>query len=314
MLAVPGTILTALVIGWTVQVLFHLNMSSALLLGAIVSAIDPAGVLAFLREARLDIRLGVILEGEAVLNDGVAIVLFTIIGAGATAGFLGASLQFIWLLGGGVVVGGLVAAATAYAMGHTQQPLVEALGSLIAALSALLAANAVGASGVIAVVAAGVVFGSYGPRHLTDFGRETVSTTWAVIAFLANSMLFLLIGLEVPAALLVHHWPIIVAVIGAAFAIRTVIVYAFTSLWRTRPDLFPSTWRYPLIWGGLRGGVAIALALGLDRAIPEREAIVAGAFGVVVFTLLVQGLSIRPVMRWAGLLPSGRKDGTAPFT
>ncbi len=314
LLAVPGTILTALAIGWTVKVLFHLDVRSALLLGAIVSAIDPAGVLAFLREARLDIRLGVILEGEAVLNDGVAIVLFTIIGAGATAGFMGASLQFIWLLGGGVVVGSLVAAATAYAMGHTQQPLVEALGSLIAALSALLAANAVGASGIIAVVAAGVVFGSYGPRHLTDFGRETVSTTWGVIAFLANSMLFLLIGLEVPAALLVHHWPIIVSVIGAAFAIRTVIVYAFTSIWRTQTDFLPRAWRYPLIWGGLRGGVAIALALGLDRAIPGREAIVAGSFGVVVFTLLVQGLSIRPVMRWAGLLPSEQKDGTLPVT
>jgi monovalent cation:H+ antiporter, CPA1 family len=314
LLAIPGTILTALAIGWAVKVLFHFDMRSAVLLGAIVSAIDPVGVLAFLREARLDIRLGVILEGEAVLNDGVAIVLFTIVGASATAGFMGAGVQFLWLLGGGVVVGGLVAAATAYAMGHTQQPLVEALGSLIAALGALLAANAVGASGIIAVVAAGVVFGSYGPRHLTDFGRETVSTTWAVIAFLANSMLFLLIGLEVPAALLVHHLPIIAAVIGAAFVIRTVIVYAFTSIWRTRPDFLPRAWRYPLIWGGLRGGVAIALALGLDRSIPGREAIVAGVFGVVVFTLLVQGLSIRPVMRWAGLLPSEQKDGTLPVT
>jgi monovalent cation:H+ antiporter, CPA1 family len=314
LLAVPGTILTALAIGWTVKGLFHLDMRSALLLGAIVSAIDPVSVLAFLREARLDARLGAVLEGEAVLNDGVAIILFTIIAGSATAGFIGPSLQFIWLLGGGVVVGGLVAAATAYAMGHTQQPLVEALGSLIAALSALLVANAVGASGVIAVVVAGVVFGSYGPRHLTDFGRETVSTTWAVIAFLANSMLFLLIGLEVPAALLVHHGLIIVAVIAAAFAIRVVIVFACTSLWRTRTDFLPPAWRYPLIWGGLRGGVAIALALGLDRAIPGRESIVAGAFGVVVFTLLVQGASIRPVMWWAGLLPGERKDRTLPLT
>lgn len=314
LLAVPGTLLTALAIGWTVRVLFHLDVRSALLLGAIVSAIDPVGVLAFLREARLDIRLGVILEGEAVLNDGVAIVLFTIIGAGAAAGFMGVSLMFLWLLGGGMVVGALVAAATAYAMGHTQQPLVEALGSLIAALGALLAANAIGASGIIAVVAAGVVFGSYGPRHLTDFGRETVSTTWGVITFLANSMLFLLIGLEVPAPLLVHHWLLILVVVGAASAIRAAIVYAFTSIWRMRIDFLPSAWRYPLIWGGLRGGVAIALALGLDRAIPGREAIVAGAFGVVVFTLLVQGLSIRPVMRWAGLLPGERKDGTSPVT
>jgi monovalent cation:H+ antiporter, CPA1 family len=88
-------------------------------------------------------------------------------------------------------------------------------------------------------------------------------------------------------------------------------VYAFTSPWRTRTDLLPRAWRYPLIWGGLRGGVAIALALDLDQAIPGREAIVASAFGLVVFTLLVQGLSIRPVMRWAGILPAKPGEGTS---
>jgi monovalent cation:H+ antiporter, CPA1 family len=310
-LAVPGTLVTALAIGWTVHVLFRLDLRSALLLGAIVSAIDPVGVLALLREARLDTRLGAILEGEAVLNDGVAIVLFTIVGGSVAVGFMGAGLQFLWLLGGGVIVGALVAAASSYALGRTQQPLVEALGSLIAALGALLAAGSVGASGVIAVVTAGVVFGSYGPAHLTDFGRETVHTIWGVIAFLANSLLFLIIGLEVPAALLLHHWLLIAVVIGAAFAVRVAIVYAFTSPWRTRTDLLPRAWRYPLIWGGLRGGVAIALALDLDRAIPGREAILASAFGLVVFTLLVQGLSIRPVMRWAGILPAKPGEGTS---
>jgi CPA1 family monovalent cation:H+ antiporter len=303
LLAIPGTLLTALAIGWTVTVLFHLDLRSALLLGAIVSAIDPVGVLALLREARLDIRLGTVLEGEAVLNDGVAIILFTIVGGGVAAGILGAGLQFIWLLGGGVAVGTLVAVATSYVLGRTQQPLVEALGSLIVALGALLAASSIGTSGIIAVVTAGVVFASYGPRHLTDFGLETVRTLWDVIAFLANSMLFLLIGLEVPAALLVQHWPLIAVVIGAAFVIRAAIVYAFTSIWQTRTRLFPSAWRYVLVWGGLRGGVAIALALNLARGIPGREAILASAFGVVVFTLLVQGLSMRPLMRRVGLLP-----------
>jgi CPA1 family monovalent cation:H+ antiporter len=313
LLAIPGTLLTALAIGGTAHVLFHLDLRSALLLGAIVSATDPVGVLAFLREARLDVRLGSILEGEAVLNDGVAIVLFTIIG-GTAVSLAGAGLQFIWLLGGGVMVGGLVAAATSYMLGRTEQPLVEALGSLIAALGALLAASSVGASGVIAVVTAGVVFGSYGPRHLTGFGLETVSTTWDVIAFLAHSLLFLLIGLEVPAALLLRHWPLIAAVIAAAFVIRAALVYACTSLWKTGPALLPAAWRYALIWGALRGGVAIALALDLDRAVPGREAVVAAAFGVVVFTLLVQGLSFRPVMRWAGLLPRNGEARTSSPT
>jgi len=301
LLAIPGTLLTALAIGWMVHELFHMEMRSAMLLGAVISAIDPVSVLAFLREARFDARLGAVLEGEAVLNDGVAIILFTIIIGGA-AGRAGATLQFVWLLVGGVAVGSLVAVATSYALGRTQQPLVEALGSLIAALGSLLAANSVGASGVIAVVAAGVVFGSHSPRHLTEFGLETVRITWDVIAFLANSVLFLLIGLEVPAALLARHWLLIVAVIAAAFVARTGIVYACASVQRGGTRLLPTAWRSVLVWGALRGGVAIALALDLDPAVPGREAVVATAFGVVVFTLLVQGSSVRLMMRHAGLL------------
>jgi len=310
-LAVPGTLLSALAVGWAVEAMFHLGWQSALLLGAIVSSTDPVSILAFLRETRLDIRLGTVLEGEAVLNDGVAIVLFGIIGAGAAAGFVEPSLRFVWLLAGGAAVGALVALATSYAMGRTQQPVVEALGSLIAALGALLAASGLGASGVVAVVTAGVVFGNYGPRHLTGSGIETVRTLWGVIAFLANSVLFLLIGLDVPAALLVRHWQIIAVVIGAAFVVRVVIVDTSVRIWQSRTRLLPGAWRYPLVWGGLRGGVVIALALNLSPGLPEREAMVAAAFGMVVFTLLVQGLSIGPVMRRAGLLPLARRDAAS---
>jgi len=313
LLAVPGTLVSALAIGWAVQALFHVGWQSALLLGAIVSSTDPVSVLAVLRETRVDARLGTVLEGEAVLNDGVAIVLFGIVAAGGAAGFIGPALQFVWLIGGGAAVGGLTALATSYAMGRTQQPVVEALGSLIAGLGALLAANSLGTSGVVAVVASGAVFGNYGPRHLSGPGLETVQTMWDMIAFLANSLLFLLIGLQAPAGLLGRHWEIITAVIGAAFVARVFIVGASVAVWQRFTRLAPSAWRYPLVWGGLRGGVAIALALNLDRAVPGREALVAAAFGMVVFTLLVQGLSIGPVVRWAGLA-GARQDVASPRT
>jgi monovalent cation:H+ antiporter, CPA1 family len=305
LLAIPGTLLTALAIGAAALSIFPIGLQSALLLGAIISAIDPVSVLAFMREARIDARLASIVEGEAVLNDGVAIILFTIVGGGAAASLTHAGLQFVWLLGGGAAVGGLVALAISFILGRTQQPLVEALGSLIAALGALLAANSIGASGVIAVITAGVVFGSYGRRHLTESGLETVQTTWDVIAFLANSVLFLLIGLAAPAALLSRYWLLIIVVIAAALAARAAIVYGFTAFRWTGGHLFPNGWRTVLVWSGLRGGVAIALALELDRATPAREPIVAAAFGVVLFTLLVQGSSVRPMMRWAGLEPGG---------
>jgi CPA1 family monovalent cation:H+ antiporter len=129
-----------------------------------------------------------------------------------------------------------------------------------------------------------------------------------MIAFLANSVLFLLIGIEVPAALLARYWQLIVVVAVAGLLVRWTLVHGAMAVWQARTRLLPNAWRPVLVWGGLRGGVAIALALGLDPAIPGRDAIVAGAFGLVVFTLLVQGLSMRPVMRWAGLLPGPRRE------
>jgi len=313
LLAIPGTLVTAAALGWTASVLFHIDLRSALLLGAIVSAIDPVSVQALLREARLDLRLGAVLNGEAILNDGVAIILFTIL-AGTAVGPAAATLRFVWLLAGGIASGSLVALATSYALGRTQRPLVEVLGSLIASVGALLAAESLGASGVIAVVSAGVVFASYGPRHLTDTGRETVSIIWDMIAFLANSLLFLLIGIEVPAALLGRYWSLIAVVAVAGLLVRWAVVRGSMAIWQTRTRLLPNAWRPVLVWGGLRGGVAIALALGLAPAVPGRDAIVAGAFGLVVFTLLVQGLSMRPVMRWAGLLPGPRRSAASAAT
>jgi len=209
--------------------------------------------------------------------------------------------QFLWLLAGGIVIGTLVAAAVAYALRRTCQSGVEALGSLIAALASFVAADTIGASGVIAVATAGVVFGSTGLRVLTDAGQDTVLTVWDVVAFLANSVLFLLIGLQVPIVLLVHHADLIAAVVLAALAVRAATVYGFSAIGGALSRPIPSGWRALLTWSGLRGGVAIALVLSLEQGLPARDAVMAGTFGLVVFTLLGQGLSARSLVRRAGL-------------
>jgi len=301
LLAIPGTVIVAFAIGGTAAAAFHLNLRSALLLGAIASAIDPVSVIALTRETGLDTRLGAILEGEAVLNDGVAIVLFTVTAGGLAGGLAAAAWQFLWLLAGGIVIGTVVAAAVAYALRRTYQSSVEALGSLIAALGSFLAADTLGASGVIAVVMAGVVFGSYGLRLFTDAGQNTVCTLWDVVAFVANSVLFLLIGLQVPIVLLVHHAGLIAAVVLAALAGRAATVYGFSAVGGALSRPIPSGWRALLTWSGLRGGVAIALVLGLQQGLPGRDAVMAGTFGLVVFTLLGQGLSARSLVRRAAL-------------
>jgi len=218
-LAVPGTLVAALAIAGA-GTLWRLPGPTAFLLGAVAAATDPVSVIALIQEVRLDRRLGALLEGEAVLNDGVAIVLFTLVVSPAGGGLLGAAGRFVWLLAAGGAIGFLAGRAVSYALGRVRQPLIEALGSLILAVGAFIAAEALGASGVIAVALAGITFGSRGLQHLTEDARQTLRTLWDVIAFLANSALFLLIGLEVPVGLLARHAGLIGTVILAALAVR----------------------------------------------------------------------------------------------
>ena len=297
LLAVVGTTFTALGIGAAVGAFAHLPMRTALILGAIAAAIDPVSVIALIRETQLDPRLGAILEGEAVLNDGVAIVLFSILAGRGEISFLNSTWQFVWLLGAGAFVGIALSMAVSYVLGRVTQPLVEALWSLILLVSSLIAAERLNASGVIAVVCAGVVFAGYGKRSLTGPGWETVRTLWDFIAFLANSVLFLFIGLKVPGGLLLRHAGVIVVVIVAALASRALTVYGFSAISRREERAIPAAWRRVLTWGGLRGGVAIALVLGLAPELPGHEVVAAAIFGLVIFTLLVQGLSMSAVMR-----------------
>ncbi len=304
-LAILGTLAAAGGIAWAGFALWHLPVRAALLLGAIASAVDPVSVIALIQESRLDHRLGTILEGEAVLNDGVAIVLFTLVAGSGAAGLVGAGGQFVWLIAAGGAVGlGLGAVVTAF-IGRVRQPLVEALGSLILAAGSFVAADAIGASGVIAAVAAGVVFGSAGLARLGEASRQTIRTLWDVIAFLANSALFLLIGLEVPLDLLGRYAGLTAIVIVAALLVRALTVYVLGGIDARRRTEVPMSWRHVMVWGGLRGGVALVLVLGLASGtlaeLPGREPVAAAVFGLVIFTLLVQGLTMPALVRAVGL-------------
>ncbi len=311
LLAIPGTLVAAVGIGWAAAAA-GVPPQAAMLLGVIAAAIDPVSVIALVREAGLDPRLAAILEGEAVLNDGVAIVLFTIVSGPAAGGFWPAVGQFVWLIAAGGVVGVLLAAGVSYVLGRVAQPLVETLGSLILLVGSLLAAGRLGASGIIAVMCAGVVFASAGRRSLTGAGQETLRTVWDFLAFLANSALFLFIGLQVTGAHLVRHGMLIAVVIAAALAARALTVYGFAAVSRRFGADIPAAWRHVLVWGGLRGGVAIALVLDLaagalvldlGAGLPGHDDVAAAVFGLVVFTLIGQGLSMQPLMRRVGLLP-----------
>lgn len=298
-LAVPGTVVSAAAIAGA-ALLGHVPWRGALLLGAVCAATDPAGVIALVREAALNERLGTVLEGEAVANDAVAIVLFTLAMA-SPADSARAAAAFVWLLAGGAAAGFLVGAGVAYALRGLTDPVVEAIGSLVAAVAAYLVAEAVHASGVIGVVSAGLTFAALAGRNLTPAGSETVRVIWDVIAFLANSALFLLVGLVVPLPLLARYGGLIAVVVAAALASRALIVYGFTALLARRSAPFPTAWRHVMVWGGLRGGVAVALVLALPPMLPQRAAVAAGILGTVVWTLVGQGLLMRPIVRLIGV-------------
>lgn len=313
-LAVPGTLLAAAIIAAAAAVGAGVPWAAALVLGAVCAATDPAGVIALVRESRLDERLGTILEGEAAVNDAVAIVLFTLAAAAAPlgagwacgAGLTCAVAAFVWLLVGGAAAGAVAGAAVAYALSGVTDPVVEAIGSLVAAAASYAAAEAIRASGVIGVVAAGITFAGLAARGLTPAGLEIVEAVWDVIAFLANSALFLLVGLVVPWSLLTRHAGLIAVVVVAALAARAMGVYGFTA-WLARPaSPVPPAWRHVLVWSGLRGGVAVALVLALPPALPYRDAVAAGILGLVIWTLIGQGLLVEPLMRWTGLRTTGR--------
>jgi CPA1 family monovalent cation:H+ antiporter len=300
-LAVPGTLVSAAVIAAAAVGGAGLLWAGALVLGAVCAATDPAGVIALVRESRLDERLGTILEGEAVANDAVAIVLFSLAAAAAPLGAGAAAAAFVWLLVGGAAAGVVIGAAVAYALLGVTDAVVEAIGSMVGAIASFAAAEAIHASGVIGVVAAGITFAGLAGRGLTPVGRETVEAVWDVIAFLANSALFLLVGLLVPWPLLVRHAGLIGIVIFAALAARALAVYGFSAWLAGRASPVPASWRHVLVWSGLRGGVAVALVLALPPALPHHDAVAAGILGLVIWTLIVQGVLVEPLLRWTGL-------------
>jgi CPA1 family monovalent cation:H+ antiporter len=297
LLALPGTAAAAGAIAWAAAAVAHMDLHSAFVLGAAASAIDPVSVIALMRELGVNIRLATILEAEAVLNDGIAIVLFALGASLTPADPLRLVGGFLWLVGAGAAAGILSAGMVAYGLSKTQQAHVEALGSLIAALGSLVLAEAVHGSGVIAVAAAGVTFGSYGIRFITEEGQDRVRTLWDTIAFLANSVLFLLIGLQVPISLLARHGGVVAVVILAALAVRAATVAGLClPRWPLFPPL-PRAWALILTWAALRGGVTIALGLSADTSAAARDSVRAAIFGLVVFTLIAQGLSIRSLLR-----------------
>jgi monovalent cation:H+ antiporter, CPA1 family len=293
LLAIPGVILTTLFVGGVIALGTGLAIQAALVLGAIVSATDPVAVVALFRRLGVPRRLQVLLEGESLFNDGTAIVMFNLMIAVALAGRfnLATSVRdFITVSGGGVLVGIALGMIVSQVIGRIQDPLVQTTLTTVLAFGSYLVAEYFHVSGVLAVATAGIINGNAGPSGISATTRLVIFNFWEYAAFIANSFVFLLIGLTFNLDVMIANWQAIIWAILAALAARVLSIYGF-SFWGRE---IPRKWKHVLFWGGLRGAITLALALSLPETGPLAQArgtLQAMAFGVVLFTLLVQGSS-----------------------
>jgi CPA1 family monovalent cation:H+ antiporter len=310
-LAVPGT---AVAVGVLTGAFWLIGVppAGAFLLGVILAPTDPVSVLAIFKEHGIGAGLRTLMEGEAVFNDAVAIVLYVIareIAAGAHVTVADAVAEFGLEVIVGVGAGALVGFVGHRLMRAIDNHLVETTLSLATAYGAYLLADRFGGSGVIATIGAGLLIGNYGTSFaMSDHSRVSLTEFWEVMAFIVNSLLFLLLGLSFHIDAFTNPTNLAAVAIGVAgmFLGRVIISYAILRPFARGPaDIaVPPIWRHAVFWGGLRGAIPVALALGLPPALRTVGSVdvVATVFGVVFVSLLAQGSTYRILLARLGLI------------
>lgn len=305
-LAVPGVILTMLIVGGTLVMGIHLSLPVALVFGALIAATDPVAVVALFRQLGVPKQLAVLVEGESLFNDGTALVLFNLALGVAISGqfnFLNSLADFFRIALGGIAVGLLLGYIISRLIARIDDYLIETTLTTVLAYGAYLLAEQIHFSGVLAVVAAGLVNGNLGRQGMSPTTRIVLFNFWEYLAFLTNSLVFLLIGLQIDIPSLLNSWQPILWAIAAVLVARLVVVYGFSWILKRFTQPVPFRWQHVLAWGGLRGALSLALALSLPVSLgPERSLLLGVAFGVVLFTLLVQATTMSPFVRWLGIV------------
>jgi CPA1 family monovalent cation:H+ antiporter len=304
-LALPGTLATAAIVGGVLMLALQMPPAVALLFGSIVAATDPIAVVAVFRGLNAPTRLSVIAEGESLINDGVAITLYTAFLGMATAGnadVLGASVLFLREVVGGVAIGAALAIVFSRLTATIDDHLIEMTLSTALAYGSYLAAQALETSGALACVAAGLIHGSYGREvGMTERTRRLLDDLWEYFGFVANALVFMLVGFSSSLATLYAQLGPVVVSILAVLGSRAIVVLGPPLLYSRRQLATTGAERGVLVWGGLRGALTITLALALPTSLPQRPLLIAMAFGVVLFSLVVQGITLPFVVRRAGL-------------
>lgn len=318
LLAIFGVILSTLVVGVILGELTPLSLAGAMLFGALISATDPVAVIALFKEVKAPERLSLLMDAESLFNDATAIVMFGIVlsiiqaGTGVTGSAVFSSIiEFFRVFFGGLFVGAVMGAAMLLLLRLSRgMPYVHiALTTILAFASFIIADHVFETSGVMSVIAAGIITRSYGRRAMADFMTlRHLEPYWEFMAFVANSFIFLLLGLSEDFLLRnIEHlslfYPTLLIVIVAVLLSRFLVVYLLLPVSNLIPlsGKVDSNSMKVMFWGGLRGVVPVALMLSIPDSMPEKHMIIEMTLAVVLFSLLIQGTTIGWLMSRLGI-------------
>ena len=310
-LAIPGVIATIGITAAVLTITFRglgivpdFTWGTALVFAALIAATDPVAVTALFRRLSAPPDLLVLIEGESLFNDGTSIVFLSltlayVTGTSMTSASLGG--EFLLVAGGGAVVGLAAGTLAVQTIKRVDDQMVEITLTTIAAYGSFVLAESFHVSGVIATVVAGMLCGSNSRSAMSEKTQAAVEVFWEYVAFALNSIVFLLIGFEVSIATLAASWREIFIAYVAVLLARAVIIFGGSFAWqvirRGRGPGIPLSWNIVLVWGGLRGALSMVLALALGADFANRDLVVTITAGVVLLTLLVQGLTMAPLIR-----------------
>jgi CPA1 family monovalent cation:H+ antiporter len=305
--ATVGVVLSASVCTVFMHYLAGWAWQPAMLFGVLIAATDPVSIIATFKEAKVKGRLRLLVEAESLFNDSTAAVAFFLVlsfALGEPLGF-GASVWHLFLSAvGGILSGVLVAGVVLLVIGTTRDHLVELSLTTLAAFGSFWLAEHFGMSGILAATAAGLMVGNmtgFGP--ITQKGEKSIEHFWEFAAFVVNAIIFIILGINAAYQDFARASIAIMVAIAAVIVGRAVAVYPCSALFSGTRMKVNTKLQHVLFWGGLRGALALALALGIPETLPHRGEIITVTFGVVAFSVFVQGLTITPLLRRLGQIP-----------
>jgi CPA1 family monovalent cation:H+ antiporter len=311
LLATLGVFITVGAIGALAHFGLGFDWASGMLLGAIVAATDPIAVVNVLRQLKAPSGLAAILEGESLFNDGTGVAIFAAVLGTIVSGHpsvLDAGVRFVYVGAVGAGIGMAVGGLAVLLLRRIQEADLEIMITLVAAYGGYLAADVVHASGVVSVVAAGIVIARFGSRTGRLHGTQLVGT-WNLFAFVLNAILFLLVGAALPTHKVLELGGLVIGAYLVMLAARIPSVYILLGLADIRGTKIPWSWRHMTFWGGMRGALSVALAISLTATAGIDSRIPVVAYGVVVLSLLVQGGLLLPLADLLHLRRNGGNPG-----